>query len=58
MTQSKKPSTPESLIQSSKQGSVELSEQSLEKVAGGVRKAGEKPLEYLKVSDTTSSTGG
>jgi hypothetical protein len=59
MTQDKKPSTPETLIKSSKQGSVELSEQSLEKATGGitVRKAGEKPVEYLKVSDTTS-TGG
>ena len=57
MTQSKKPSTPESLIKSSKQGSVELSEQKLEKVTGGVRKAGEKPVEYLKISDTSSNGG-
>ncbi len=56
MTQSKKPSTTETLIKSSKQGAVELTEQGLEKVSGGVRKAGEKPLEYLKV--TTTSTGG
>ena len=51
MTQNKKPSTPEKLIKSS---SVEISEQSLEKTTGGVRKAGDKPLEYLKISDTTS----
>jgi len=52
MTQNEKSSTPETLIKSSKQGSVELSEQGLEKVSGGVRKAGEKPVEYLKITPT------
>jgi len=50
MTQNKKSSTPETLIKSSEQGSVELAEQGLEKVTGGVRKAGEKPVEYLKIT--------
>jgi hypothetical protein len=38
----------ENLVKTSTEGSVELSESDLEKVAAG-RKAGEKPLEYLKV---------
>ena len=38
----------ENLVKTSAEGSVELSESDLEKVAAG-RKAGEKPLEYLKV---------
>ena len=50
MTQNKKPATAETLIQSSEQASVELSEQGLETVTGGVRKAGEKPVEYLKIT--------
>jgi hypothetical protein len=53
MTQDKKPSTPESLTKSSKQAPVELSEQKLETVTGGVttRKAGENPVEFLKISN-------
>jgi hypothetical protein len=38
----------ENLVKTSADASVELSESDLEKVAAG-RKAGEKPLEYLKV---------
>ncbi len=53
MTQKKKSSTPDSLIKSSKPTAVELTEQSLEQVSAGVRKAGEKPVEYLKVELTT-----
>jgi len=43
-----KPTAPESLVKSSSTAPVELAESDLEKVAGG-RKAGEKPLEYLKI---------
>ena len=39
----------ESLVKTSAEAPVALSEVELEKVAAGVRKAGEKPLEYLKV---------
>jgi hypothetical protein len=38
----------ESLVKTSTEASVELSETALEKVAAG-RKAGEKQMEYLKV---------
>ena len=38
----------EDLVKTSTEASVELSESDLEKVAAG-RKAGEKPLEYLKI---------
>jgi hypothetical protein len=38
----------ENLVKTSAEGSVELSESDLEKVAAG-RKAGDKPLEYLKI---------
>ena len=38
----------ENLVKTSTEGSVELAESDLEKVAAG-RKAGEKPIEYLKV---------
>ena len=55
MTDNKKPSTPETLIKST---SVEISEQSLDKATGGVRKAGDKPLEYLKITETTTPSGG
>ncbi len=54
-----KPASPESLVKTSSTGSVELAESDLEKVAGG-RKAGDKPLEYLKVTlndATISGTG-
>ena len=38
----------ENLVKTSAEGSVELAESDLEKVAAG-RKAGDKPLEYLKI---------
>ena len=37
----------ENLVKTSAEGSIELSESDLEKVAAG--KTGEKPLEYLKI---------
>ena len=46
-----KPTSPENLVKSSSNASVELSESDLEKVAGG-RKAGEQPQEYLKIKLT------
>ena len=46
-----KPTSPEDLVKSSSAAPVELSESDLEKVAGG-RKAGEKPVEYLKIKLT------
>jgi hypothetical protein len=46
---SAKPTSPESLVKASPTAPVELAESELEKVAGG-RKAGEKPLEYLKIN--------
>jgi hypothetical protein len=46
-----KPTTAENLVKTTPAGAVELSEEDLEKVAGG-RKAGEKPIEYLKITMT------
>jgi len=46
-----RPTSPEDLVKSSSSAPVELSESDLEKVAGG-RKAGEKPIEYLKIKLT------
>jgi len=46
-----KPTSPENLVKSSLTAPVELSESELENVAGG-RKAGEKPIEYLKIKLT------
>jgi len=46
-----KPTSPEDLVKSSSAAPVELSETDLEKVAGG-RKAGEQPVEYLKIKLT------
>ena len=43
-----KPTSPEDLVKASSTAPVELSESDLENVAGG-RKAGEKPVEYLKI---------
>jgi hypothetical protein len=45
-----KPASPEDLVKSSSTAPVEVSESDLEKVSGGVRKAGEKPIEFLKVT--------
>jgi hypothetical protein len=44
-----KPTSPEDLVKSSSAAPVELAETDLEKVSGGGRKAGDKPLEYLKI---------
>ena len=44
--QDRKPSTPDTLVKSRKQASVELSEEYLEKVSGGVRKAGKDQGEF------------
>jgi hypothetical protein len=46
-----KPTSPENLVQSSSTAPVELAESELDKVSGG-RKAGEKPVEYLKIKLT------
>ena len=40
-----KPASPDALVKTGKGRDVELSEEDLKKVSGGVRKAGEKPLE-------------
>jgi len=44
-----KPTSPEDLVKSSSTAPVELAETDLENVSGGGRKAGDKPLEYLKI---------
>ena len=46
-----KQTSPENLVQSSSTAPVELAESELDKVSGG-RKAGEKPIEYLKIKLT------
>jgi len=46
-----RPTSTENLVKSSATAPVELAEADLDQVAGG-RKAGEKPLEYLKIKLT------
>jgi hypothetical protein len=52
-----KPTSPENLVKSSSTAPVELAESELDKVAGG-RKAGEKPVEYLKIKLTDVIVSG
>lgn len=40
-----KASNPDSLVKPTRKSSVELTEQELEKIAGGIRKAGKGPME-------------
>jgi hypothetical protein len=46
-----KPSRRDSLVTLTEESEIELTEQELSRVCGG-RKAGERPLEYLKVTMT------
>ena len=45
-----KPTSPEDLVKSSSTAPVELAESDLEKVAGGMRKAGGTPYSSLKLT--------
>jgi bacteriocin-like protein len=55
--ETQKPASPEQLVETSKKGAIELSEQELKQVAGG-RKAGGDQQEFLKIKlDDTLISG-